>query len=92
MKNEQVPEKVDQLLDYVNSYFFEGKLDIHNKDWLKKTLKVSPFLSSRSNLFFRSRGSYSIVLQEGKEAEPVGAAAGCGRGRGSDWTGNRENF
>ncbi|XP_042890734.1 polycystin-2-like [Penaeus japonicus] len=33
---EEFPEKVDQLLSYINDFYFESKLDFNNKDWLKQ--------------------------------------------------------
>ncbi|XP_037093243.1 uncharacterized protein LOC119113030 [Pollicipes pollicipes] len=36
--SQQFPEKVDQLLNYVNDFYFAGKMDLDNKSWLKKTI------------------------------------------------------
>ncbi|KAF0300768.1 Polycystic kidney disease protein 1-like 2 [Amphibalanus amphitrite] len=36
----QFPEKVDQLLNHVNDFYFDGKMDLNNKSWLKKTIKM----------------------------------------------------
>ena len=36
----QFPEKVDQLLNHVNDFYFDGKMNLNNKAWLKKTIKV----------------------------------------------------
>ncbi|XP_063604126.1 uncharacterized protein LOC134779789 [Penaeus indicus] len=37
---EEFPEKVDQLLSYINDFYFESKLDFNNKEWLKQISTV----------------------------------------------------
>ncbi|XP_066983276.1 polycystin-1-like protein 2 [Macrobrachium rosenbergii] len=34
-KTDEFPEKVDQLLNYINQFYFDSKLDLNNKEWLK---------------------------------------------------------
>ncbi|XP_068216780.1 polycystin-1-like protein 2 [Palaemon carinicauda] len=34
-KTEEFPEKVDQLLTYINQFYFDSKLDFNNKEWVK---------------------------------------------------------
>nr|XP_027212361.1 polycystic kidney disease 2-like 2 protein [Penaeus vannamei] len=33
---EEFPEKVDQLLSYINDFYFDSRLDFNNKEWLKQ--------------------------------------------------------
>jgi len=37
--SQQFPEKVDQLLNHVNDFYFAGKMDLENKQWLQKTIE-----------------------------------------------------
>jgi hypothetical protein len=35
----EFPNKVERMLDQINDLYFDGSLDIHNKEWLKKMYK-----------------------------------------------------
>ena len=39
-QEEALPEKIDDLLDHINQHYFQGGLNLHNKEWIKQTLKV----------------------------------------------------
>ena len=36
----EFPEKVDQLLNYINNFYFDAKLDLNNKDMMKTLIMV----------------------------------------------------
>ncbi len=35
----EFPQKVDKILDYVNNVYFDGQVDIHNREWAKAFAK-----------------------------------------------------
>ena len=37
----EFPEKVDELLNYINNFYFDSKLDLNNKDMMKSFVMVS---------------------------------------------------
>ncbi|CAL4080384.1 unnamed protein product, partial [Meganyctiphanes norvegica] len=37
---EELTEKVDQLLNYINSFYFDSKLNLNDKEWLKQIAQI----------------------------------------------------